>query len=595
MDVEEQPSWVGAVRRAVSALVASAVVVGVVLVGGVTAASADPERPGSSSAERPSGWKEVTRKVNGVVYRVWYNDALDPDDPNYRVKLAGQILVRRLVNRNSLGAPSVSELPSVIQDIQEYQRGVRKTVPKLKAEVQRRQGDIERYKKQVADAPTPAARKRAEQKLADARKAYNKVLPEYQKAKRRAEPFDIDKEISSLQRRIAEQDRKATNPRYTEAGRKQAREEAARLRERLSSTEAERDRSRGGDDDAGSTPAKKPDKPTNGPPTGSAKKAKGEKSGTKVGAKTGTKPSTTPKTGAVAPKPGTTAVTPKTGKPVTLAGPKATSRGTGGLTSAVVAANTTLLVQGYLDAEHRKWYDKAIKDPKLRARIIADYEDLKDNHIGDDINRSFDGSKEFASGTSRAIGEDLKKYQASLDAAKKVADKSNNDPLYQRARRECGGYDTCVNDRVKKLREQNAKAIARSDRNAKKSNDDPLYQQARRECGGYETCVKDRVKKLRAEAAAKPKKTTTAPKKTTTPKKSTTPKKATTAKKATTPKKTDPALAKKQYEEANRVCGGYDTCVKDRLAKVRGTGAKAGTPKKTGTPKKSTTSKKTKK
>ncbi|MEU1665164.1 hypothetical protein ABZ547_16345, partial [Streptomyces sparsogenes] len=114
------------------------------------------------------------------------------------------------------------------------------------------------------------------------------------------------------------------------------------------------------------------------------------------------------------------------------------------------------------------------------------------------------------------------------------AKESNADPLYQQARKECGGYDTCVTDRVAKLRAQkkaatgrsdqpratdvhktttaktsqakqrtqNARAIAESTKRAKKSNADPLYQQARTECGGYDTCVTDRVAKLRAQKKA---------------------------------------------------------------------------------------------
>ncbi|MFK4103195.1 hypothetical protein ACI2L1_24565, partial [Streptomyces sp. NPDC019531] len=81
---------------------------------------------------------------------------------------------------------------------------------------------------------------------------------------------------------------------------------------------------------------------------------------------------------------------------------------------------------------------------------------------------------------------------------KAMADKSNSDPLYQQARSECAGYDTCVTDRVKKLRDQNAQDIANSAKDAQESNSDPLYQQARSECAGYDTCVTDRVKKLRA-------------------------------------------------------------------------------------------------
>ncbi|NUT95094.1 MAG: hypothetical protein HOY78_24035, partial [Saccharothrix sp.] len=190
------------------------------------------------------------------------------------------------------------------------------------------------------------------------------------------------------------------------------------------------------------------------------------------------------------------------------------------------------------------------------------------------LDRAFDSSKKFDRTVSAAIGEDLKKYQKGLDDSRKVAKKSNDDPFYQQAQRECRGYDTCVRDRTKKLRDKNAKAIAKADADAKKSNSDPLYLQARRECGGYDTCVRERVKKLRQQAQAKPKRTATAPKHTTP--KNTTPKKPVVTK--PTAKKVDPAVAKKQYEEASRVCGGYDTCVKDRLAKVRDTSAKTTKP-----------------
>ncbi|MGC4815848.1 hypothetical protein ACLQ29_35610, partial [Micromonospora sp. DT228] len=33
----------------------------------------------------------------------------------------------------------------------------------------------------------------------------------------------------------------------------------------------------------------------------------------------------------------------------------------------------------------------------------------------------------------------------------------NNDPAYLQARKECGGYDTCVTERTRKLRQQNAR------------------------------------------------------------------------------------------------------------------------------------------
>ncbi|MBW4716437.1 hypothetical protein [Saccharothrix obliqua] len=418
------------------------------------------------------------------------------------------------------------------------------------------------------------------------------------------------------------------------------------------------------DGDTGGTPAKSGPKGPKSPSTGTAvtpkhaKPSKGAKTknvvpgvktvppGTKaVKPETGAK-AVVPKTGttAVVPKTGaktgTTAVAPKVGRVAPFVGPKSpvplgVRGGRSGLTSAVVGENSSLLVRGYLDAKHQEWYRKALQDEKLRKRIIADYQDLKDNNHFEDWKRAFDGSKEFASGTTRAIAPDLIKYQKSLDEARKVAKKSNADPLYQQARRECGGYDTCVQDRVKKLRDKSAKGVAKAERNAKKSNADPLYQQARRECGGYDTCVQDRVKKLRDKSAKgvakaernakksnadplyqqarrecggydtcvqdrvkKLRQQAAAPKKTTTGAKNATPKKTTPKKTTTKPKQTtakvDPAVAKKQYEEANRVCGGYDTCVKDRLAKVRGTGAKATTPaKKTETKKTGKTKTKT--
>ncbi|MFG2631291.1 hypothetical protein, partial [Streptomyces sp. NPDC048473] len=103
------------------------------------------------------------------------------------------------------------------------------------------------------------------------------------------------------------------------------------------------------------------------------------------------------------------------------------------------------------------------------------------------LGRGFDTSKGFTQGATRDIGPKLIEHQEMLDTTKAVADRSNADPLYQQARTECGGYDTCVTERTHKLRKQNAKAITESTKKAKKSNADPLYQQARTECAGYDT------------------------------------------------------------------------------------------------------------
>ncbi|MFJ8856135.1 hypothetical protein, partial [Streptomyces sp. NPDC102437] len=157
----------------------------------------------------------------------------------------------------------------------------------------------------------------------------------------------------------------------------------------------------------------------------------------------------------------------------------------------------------------------------------------------------------------------------------KKAKESNADPLYQQARAECGGYDTCVTDRTDKLRKQNAKAIAESTKKAKESNADPLYQQARAECGGYDTCVTDRTAKLRDQ-----KKTTSAKgtqphttdvNKTTTAKTGQTNQHKTQNAKAIaeSTKKAKKSNADPLYQQARAECGGYDTCVTDRTAKLR--------------------------
>ncbi|MER5853761.1 hypothetical protein ABT126_44565 [Streptomyces sp. NPDC002012] len=60
----------------------------------------------------------------------------------------------------------------------------------------------------------------------------------------------------------------------------------------------------------------------------------------------------------------------------------------------------------------------------------------------------------FTQAATRQVAPELIKSQKALDTAKAVADKSNAGPLYQQARTECGGYDTCVTERTDKLRAQ---------------------------------------------------------------------------------------------------------------------------------------------
>ncbi|MFD5899822.1 hypothetical protein, partial [Streptomyces sp. NPDC060366] len=119
-----------------------------------------------------------------------------------------------------------------------------------------------------------------------------------------------------------------------------------------------------------------------------------------------------------------------------------------------------------------------------------------------------------------------KKKARAVAKSTKKATESNADPLYQQARVDCGGYDTCVTERTAKLRTQaadekqeaaknkevekkKARAVAKSTKKATESNADPLYQQARVDCGGYDTCVTERTAKLRAQKKATAAKTTT--------------------------------------------------------------------------------------
>ncbi|MFI1106060.1 hypothetical protein [Streptomyces melanogenes] len=207
----------------------------------------------------------------------------------------------------------------------------------------------------------------------------------------------------------------------------------------------------------------------------------------------------------------------------------------------VIADGISQDYAAYLDRRDQQLLEQARNNPDLRKRIIDDYNEIKDNNEIEVLFRSFE-DKGLTQGATRQIAPELIKQQTSLDTAKAVADKSNADPLYQRARRECGGYDTCVTERTHKLRKQNAKAIADSTRKAKKSNADPLYQQARVECGGYDTCVTERTHKLRKRNA-----------------------KAI----ADSTRKAKKSNADPLYQQARVECGGYDTCVTDRTHKLR--------------------------
>ncbi|MGW0435274.1 hypothetical protein ACWDV4_22385, partial [Micromonospora sp. NPDC003197] len=421
-------------------MVAVAAAIGFVLAGPTAAASAAPPPTNStpdSDSDEPSRAQKFVRKVNGILYEISYDGTVDPNDPHFKKKVAARIIVKRLTNRvggGNVGVPSVSEIPGLLDDIVEYATKSSKTVDGLKKRVSKTQGDIEQLKKKVVDAETPRDRARAEKDLRDAQARYNRLFRDYQKAKKQAQPFDWKAEVNRLGNRVRDLERAAKNPRLTEAGRKQAQKQLDNARQELAKAQTERDRLQGPDDESGGTrPVKRgPTQPPKGP-TLDSKKVPGP---TKVASK-----GTIPKMG---------------------------QRGRGTGTSAVIGDLFGQAYMEHLSKENAQLMEDAVKDPALRKRIIDDYNQMKNADQLEVLKRGFDTSKGFTQGASREIGPKLVEYQKMLDSTKAKADKSNADPLYQQARRECGGYDTCVRERVKKLRDQNARDIAKSTENARK-------------------------------------------------------------------------------------------------------------------------------
>ncbi|MFF3787636.1 hypothetical protein [Streptomyces sp. NPDC001933] len=140
--------------------------------------------------------------------------------------------------------------------------------------------------------------------------------------------------------------------------------------------------------------------------------------------------------------------------------PKAGFRGSTGTNqmadaiAGVIADGISQDYAAHLDRRNQQLLEQARKDPALAKRIIDDYNEIKDNNEIEVLFRGFDTSKGFTQDATRQVAPELIKSQKAIDTAKAVADKSNADPFYQQARTECGGYDTCVTDRVAKLRDQ---------------------------------------------------------------------------------------------------------------------------------------------
>ncbi|MGW3563533.1 hypothetical protein ACWDSL_06470 [Streptomyces sp. NPDC000941] len=559
------------------ALVAVIAAVGFALVAPAATASAAPPPPNpasDSSGRKPGFWNKLQGQWNKwqwQMYESWVEAAVDPHDPYYGWKVLRQIAAKRYIERfgrGSVGFSFPDDLPDLVEDAEELHRRLQETPDGLRRQVTKRGDKVHELNQKVNQAQTPAEREEAEKNREVARRQAKYVAKKYWTVKQtrpdtesvKAKIQGLDTKISGLRNKISglEEETKKSRP-----DRREKLRQLKTARANLAQAEADRRRLQGPPDDDGDTGGTRttprdPKKPPKGPTATSTTpkettQAKGTKGTTPAG------PTTTPK-GTKGTTPAGPTTTPKTTSSTTATSPRApwkgwsgptmpktgyrgsTSTGIGTEIAGVIGEGIGDEYQIYLGRENQKVLEQARKDPALAKRITDDYNEIKDDGPIGQIARGFDTSKEYAQGTVRKVAPELIKSQEALDTAKAVADKSNADPLYQQARTECGGYDTCVTERTDKLRKHNAKAIAASTKKAKESNADPLYQQARTECGGYDTCVTERTDKLRKHNA-----------------------KAIAA----STKKAKRSNADPLYQQARKECGGYDTCVTDRVSKLR--------------------------
>ncbi|MFG2631324.1 hypothetical protein, partial [Streptomyces sp. NPDC048473] len=460
------------------ALVAFVAAVGFVLAGpaaDVSAASPPPDPAAGSPANEPGRWNKLSWNLYG-----WAHHSLDPNDPYYQVKLPVQHIIKWQFKRATNGGTTFSpktDGPDIAETLVNYYRESRQTVKGLTKQVTKAEKKVRQGEKRVAAAKTPAELEQAQQKLRKSVRQYKYVSGKLRDVKK-AQPEStgtqvkrLDKQVRKLEKKIRKLERRA-DPRQTRTkdGRALVKQQIHDTRTALSRAQAERDRLRGPDDegDIGGTRATTtgPKTPSKGPVTSGIKMPKGS-------VVSSVKP-------------------PKSGPKFGLKMPR-WGRGQGTGLSETLGDLAGQAYADHVSSEHEQLLKKAVEDDTLGKAIIDDYHQIEDDTPLDSLGRGFDTSKGFTQGTTRDIGPKLIKHQEMLDTTKAVADRSNADPLYQQARRECGGYDTCVTERTSKLRTQNAKAIAASTKKADKSNSDPLYQQARTECGGYDTCVTERT------------------------------------------------------------------------------------------------------
>ncbi|MFD5899823.1 hypothetical protein ACFWHU_38340, partial [Streptomyces sp. NPDC060366] len=516
--------------------------VGFILAGPVTEASAAPPPPSPTAGvpdDEPARPGFVSR-AQWQIYQALSAETLDRHDPHFKKKLAIQVTVKQIIDLTGTGPTSLSlaQAELLIKAGEQYHRLSQGTLEGTKKQVTKTGDEIHALKQEVKNAKTPAERERAEKKLQKKQRQYKSVAAQLRALKETLPPDtktqikELDADINKLQNKIRDLEQKAKKHRLP-GSRQQVLDKIPELREQLERARTERDRLGGGPDDgtSGTRPATPgPKTPPTNPGTGAAKPLP---TGPATG---GTKTSTGPATG----RPDLTGPIRPGAKP---------PRGTGGWEA--VGEVLGQAVTERKNSEHQELLEKARQDPALRARIIDENRTFADDNTWEELGRPFTGP-EFTPGELDAVGPTLTELQKTLDTTQAKAAESNADPLYQQARVDCGGYDTCVTERTAKLRDQAAMAVAESTKKATESNADPLYQQARVDCGGYDTCVTERVDKLRDQAADE---------------KEAAEKKARAVAEST--KKATESNADPLYQQARVDCGGYDTCVTERTAKLR--------------------------
>ncbi|MGW6605087.1 hypothetical protein [Streptomyces sp. NPDC055036] len=436
-------------------LVALFAAVGFILAGPVTDASAAPPPP-SPTAGVPDDEPARPGIVSRAQWRIlehFAESVLDPHDPDFKKKLRSQIAAKRFIEVVGKGGSiSWGNLWNLVQDVEEYTRRSKMTLEGWKKQVAETGDKIHAQKQRVKDAKTPAERQREEEELQKLVNQNNYASGELRKIKATL-PLDtktqiknLDADIKKLQNKIRDLEQKAKKHRLP-AGRQQVLDQIPELLEQLEQARTERDRLRGGpDDDSDGTGGARPTRPGPKNPPGGP----GADAGKPVPAGPLTSGTKTPTAG-----PATGPAVPGAKLPRFKA---FNGRGAGS------QAAGELLGQAYAEwqnRQHQELLEKARQDPALRARIIDEYRAFRDSNPVKNIARAFTGP-ELSPGALYAAGPTLTELQQILDTTSAKAADSNADPLYQQARTKCGGYDTCVTDRVAKLRAQKKATTAKT-------------------------------------------------------------------------------------------------------------------------------------